>query len=45
MQQEYIEIATAQALSIADSFYNLGFIQGLVLGVFIAFVVYIKVSD
>ena len=44
MQQEYIDIATAQALAISDSFYNLGFAQGLALGIFIAFMVYIKVS-
>ena len=41
MEQEYIN----QALAVADSFYNLGFAQGLALGVFVAFVVYIKVSD
>ena len=41
MQQEYID----QALSVADSFYNLGFAQGLAFGIFIAFMVYIKVSD
>ena len=41
MEQEYIN----QALAVADSFYNLGFAQGLAFGVFIAFMVYIKVSD
>ena len=41
MQQEYID----HALVVADSFYNLGFAQGLVFGVFIAFMVYIKLSD
>ena len=41
MQQEYIE----SALNVADSFYQLGFAQGLAFGVFIAFMVYIKVSD
>lgn len=41
MEQEYID----QVLAVADSFYNLGFVQGLALGVFIAFMVYIKVSD
>ena len=41
MQQEYID----QALAVADSFYNLGFAQGLAFGIFIAFMVYIKVSD
>ena len=41
MQQEYID----QALAVADSFYHLGFAQGLAFGIFIAFMVYIKVSD
>ena len=41
MQQEYID----QALAVADSFYNLGFAQGLAFGIFIAFMLYIKVSD
>ncbi|WP_336000542.1 hypothetical protein [Acinetobacter johnsonii] len=41
MKQEYID----EALKVADSFYQLGFAQGLAFGLFVAFLVYIKVSD
>ena len=41
MKQEYID----EALKVADLFYQMGFAQGLALGLFVAFLVYIKVSD